>query len=255
MNTPQQKSWKICLLGDAGIDLYTYGKVTRISQEAPVPIFDKVKSISKLGMASNVCSNLEHLGLDVTFFHTNVSVKERFIDTRSRQQLMRLDNDAIRTELDIQEIDFSTYDAIVISDYNKGTLGYSTIERIIRQNICPIFIDTKKKDLKRFAGAFVKINELEFNEAISLPPMSTLIVTRGADSVLFNNIEIQVPEVTETIDVCGAGDTFLSSLVYSYLCTRDMICAIKFASKASSITLKHIGTYSPTLEEIRMVDG
>jgi sugar/nucleoside kinase (ribokinase family) len=52
------------------------------------------------------------------------------------------------------------------------------------------------------------------------------------------------------IDVCGAGDTFLAALCVGYLETQDIARAIDFAQRASEITIRHVGVYAPTREEI-----
>jgi D-beta-D-heptose 7-phosphate kinase/D-beta-D-heptose 1-phosphate adenosyltransferase len=51
-------------------------------------------------------------------------------------------------------------------------------------------------------------------------------------------------------DVCGAGDTFFSALVYRYLHTKSIEESIVYANAASSITVRHTGVYSPSLKEI-----
>jgi sugar/nucleoside kinase (ribokinase family) len=51
--------------------------------------------------------------------------------------------------------------------------------------------------------------------------------------------------------VCGAGDTFLSALTYKWCETKDIRDAIRFAIKASAITVQHLGNYAPCLEEIK----
>jgi sugar/nucleoside kinase (ribokinase family) len=56
--------------------------------------------------------------------------------------------------------------------------------------------------------------------------------------------------MVEVADVCGAGDTFLASLVYSYLDAKDMRTAIRFAIKAAGVSVQHIGCYAPRLEEL-----
>jgi D-beta-D-heptose 7-phosphate kinase/D-beta-D-heptose 1-phosphate adenosyltransferase len=71
----------------------------------------------------------------------------------------------------------------------------------------------------------------------------------GEEGVRWNNILFSAP-VVEVSDVCGAGDTFLSALVYWYLVSNDVNQAIQFAIKASSITVQHTGVYAPKLEEI-----
>jgi sugar/nucleoside kinase (ribokinase family) len=57
--------------------------------------------------------------------------------------------------------------------------------------------------------------------------------------------------VGDVTDVCGAGDTFLAALAYKFLETGNMGDAVKFANKASAVTVQHIGVYAPRLEEIK----
>ena len=55
----------------------------------------------------------------------------------------------------------------------------------------------------------------------------------------------------EAFDACGCGDTFLAALVYYYLQTNHTPESIRFAMKAAAVTVKHLGVYAPTLEEIQ----
>jgi D-beta-D-heptose 7-phosphate kinase/D-beta-D-heptose 1-phosphate adenosyltransferase len=137
----------------------------------------------------------------------------------------------------------------VISDYNKGTVSYELIESLLKGYGGPIFVDTKKTDLARLQGAWVKINELEYSKITS--ECSGLIVTRGAKgaSVIHHQFHSPAPQV-EVADVTGAGDTFLSALVYCYLNTTSIEQAVKFAVKASAVTVQHLGVYAPTLQEL-----
>ena len=54
----------------------------------------------------------------------------------------------------------------------------------------------------------------------------------------------------KAFDPCGAGDTFLAAFAFCHLLTKDIDTSIEFAVKAATITVQHIGTYSPKLEEI-----
>ena len=245
-------TFKILLIGDACEDTYTYGYVNRISPEAPVPIFEPHYTINHDGMAGNVRKNLEALGCDVDFIHGAVSKKNRLIDHRTKQQLLRLDNDAesepISFETDIPPV----YDAIVISDYNKGTVDYELIENLVKTQPIPIFVDTKKTDLARLHGCYVKINRLEKSRATSkLPNKEHLVVTHGDLGAVWNDWVFPAEIVGDVTDVCGAGDTFLAALAYKFLETKDMRQAVKFAIKASSITVQHVGVYAPRLDEIK----
>ena len=150
------------LLGDSCVDVYQYGVVDRMSPEAPVPVFKPVTEEKRPGMAANVNTNLKALGLDVAFITGQESTKTRLIDTRSRQQIVRVDNDIKSDPLEFATEIPRVYHAIVISDYNKGLITYELVEELRKEFPGPIFIDTKKQDLKRFEGCIVKINEVEY---------------------------------------------------------------------------------------------
>lgn len=249
-NIQPQTKYKILLIGDAGEDIYTYGDVNRVSPEAPVPVFEPKYTIHREGMAGNVCKNLEALGCIVNFLHGEISRKNRFIDIRSKQQLMRVDQDVqsipVQFETDIPTI----YDAIVISDYNKGTVDYALITALIKSQTVPIFVDTKKTNLALLNGCYIKINSLEKSRAVSTPHPEWLIITHGSDGAEWNNNIYSAEIVGDVTDVCGAGDTFLAALVYKFLETQHMPDAVKFANKAAAVTVKHVGVYAPQLEEI-----
>ena len=251
MDTAQQTKYKILLIGDACEDTYTYGYVNRISPEAPVPIFEPHYTIHHDGMAGNVRKNLEALGCDVNFLHGAVSKKNRLIDQRTKQQLLRLDKDAISEPVTFETAIPPIYDAIVISDYNKGTVSYELIEELAKEVAVPIFVDTKKTDLARLSGCYVKINALEKSRATSLPKIDHLIVTQGHHGATWNGWGYPAELVGDVTDVCGAGDTFLAALAYQFLVTNNMPDAVKFANKAAAVTVQHIGVYAPRLEEIK----
>jgi bifunctional ADP-heptose synthase (sugar kinase/adenylyltransferase) len=249
MVSQQLKKFNILLIGDACIDVYQYGTIDRLSPEAPVPVFVPTHQDSKPGMSGNVRVNLEVLGCEVTFLHGEVSEKERLIDERSRQQIVRIDRDVKSNPITLSKDTLLGYDAIVISDYNKGTVSYDIIEEAIATRI-PVFVDTKKTDLDRMQGAWVKINELEYSKIKS--ECSGLIVTRGAKGadIIHYDMHCPAPKV-EVVDVTGAGDTFLAALAYQYLVTNDIESAVEFATRAASIAVQHVGVYAPTLEEIK----
>ena len=247
MNQPQ-KHYNVILIGDDCIDEYHYGRADRLSPEAPVPIFCPTRIETKNGMAANVKDNLENLGLNVKFYHSQQSVKRRIVHERTGQHLLRIDNDALCTPIRYEDIDFTAADAVVVSDYNKGTVTYELIEELQDKIRIPVFVDTKKTDLGRFSGCYVKINEIEYANRITDCPH--MIVTRGGSSVIYRGKEYSVP-VVPVFDVCGAGDTFLAALVYKFIDTNSIDEGIRFAVKAAGVTVQHVGVYAPTLEEIK----
>lgn len=251
MDTQQPISYNVLLIGDSCTDIYNIGTVDRLSPEAPVPIIKTTETKIVPGMAANVKQNLENLGIYADFITNNeVITKTRYIDRRSGQHMLRVDDEpkivswSGRTPFPID-----TYDAVVISDYNKGFLTYEHIESIIEKSI-PVFIDTKKTDIERFQGAWVKINELEYSRLKS--ECSGLIVTLGDRGAKVPHHDIYCPtKSVEVMDVCGCGDTFMAALVAQYLFTKDIEKSIIFANVAAGLTVQHRGNYAPTYDEIR----
>ena len=253
MTTQQPTSFNVLLIGDSCVDEYKIGTVDRLSPEAPVPVVKIVDSYSLPGMAANVNLNLKNLGIYADFVTNNEQIiKTRYIDKRSGQHLIRVDND-------VEVCQWSTrlpfplhgYDAIVISDYDKGFLTYDLIRYIVEMSTGPVFIDTKKKDLEFFGESdrvYVKINDLESRLATSKP--TNLIVTSGADGASYNGKTFPTKQV-EVTDVCGCGDTFLAALSAQFLFTKDIEKAIIFANIAAGITVQHRGNYAPSYDEIR----
>lgn len=257
-NTQAPQSLNVLLIGDSCIDEYKIGTVDRLSPEAPVPVIKIVDSYTIPGMASNVYSNLLALGIEPDFITNDAIIKKtRYIDKRSGQHLLRVDDEAdiVPWSGRIHLSPIRSYDAVVISDYNKGFLTYEHIENIIRTANCPIFIDTKKQDLSRFSAdnVYVKINELEYKNSTSRP--AQFIVTLGDRGALFTSPSIGAKmfetKRVEVMDVCGCGDTFLSALAAQYLFTKDIEKAIIFANVAAGITVQHRGNYAPSYDTIR----
>lgn len=253
MDTQQVNSFKVLLIGDSCIDEYRIGTVDRLSPEAPVPVIKLIDQYQLPGMASNVHHNLKKLGVDPDFITNEQQItKTRYIDQRSGQHLLRVDSEPeIINWSGNSPLPIEQYDAIVISDYNKGFLSYDNIEQIIKSSKGPVFIDTKKTDLARFTGAIIKINETEFKSCQTKNDL--LIVTLGSKGAALIHGEQQTyfsTEAVPVVDVCGCGDTFLSALVYQYIMTKNLESSIIFANRAASITVQHQGNYAPSKEEI-----
>lgn len=248
-NTQQQTKYRILLIGDDCEDVYQYGTVDRISPEAPVPVFKFLYEERRPGMAGNVLCNLEALECEVNYLCGKTSTKTRLVDKRSNQHIVRIDNDVVSTAITLETEVPKVFDAIVVSDYDKGTVSYELIEELIQTKI-PVFIDTKKTDLERMQGAWVKINELEYSKIKS--ECTGLIVTQGSKGAkaIHHDLELDAPSV-EVADVTGAGDTFLAAFAVKWLEQRDLAEAIQFAIRAASITVQHFGVYAPTREELK----
>lgn len=254
-NTQQPILYKVLLIGDSCFDRYVIGEVERLSPEAPVPIVKIINEYTLPGMSLNVKLNLEKLGLDVDLIAPPTDiVKTRYIDNRSKQHLLRVDDEPIILPFDKKLCqNLESYDAIIISDYDKGFLSYDCIEYIVTSTTKPIFIDTKKTDLKRFSAknSYIKINHYEYKQRLSTP--ENLIITQGQHGALLkyqDKEQIFPTKKVEVADVCGAGDTFLAALTCKFLETKSIQEAIIYANKASCLSVQHRGNYAPTHAEI-----
>ena len=238
----QQKQFKVLLIGDSCADEYVYGVCERLNPEAPVPILRRTRTDTQMGMAWNVQQNLLAFDIEVYIItQGELIIKRRFIDERYNQQLLRVDiEDKIKPfDCEIPDEDF---DALVISDYDKGFLTSEKIFELVEWFDGPVFIDSKKTNLP-VDKAYIKINDDEYSKLDEeLKDSPNLIVTKGAQGVDYQGKNYPAIGVS-VFDVCGAGDTFLSALVYFYLRYGKIDTAIPYANKAAAIAVTHFGTY------------
>ena len=76
--------------------------------------------------------------------------------------MLRYDTEEELIPLKAKDIPDQNYDAIVISDYNKGYLSNRVITEIFeRFNDCRIFVATKREDISCFGDCLIKVNEKE----------------------------------------------------------------------------------------------
>ena len=254
---PQQKQYKILLIGDSCTDEYVYGTCERLNPEAPVPILKFNRKETTKGMAWNVRENLMSFGLSVYILTNKEPItKTRYIDEKSNQQILRVDDECScepmeyeqpfhkRSTTDPPSDDW--YDALVISDYDKGFLTTEKIFELVEWFDGPVFIDSKKPNLPK-EGAYVKINDTEYNNLKE--PSDNLIITRGGEGAEYQG-KIYPGEHVNVFDVVGAGDTFLSALVYFYLLYGKIEDAIPYANKAAAVAVQNFGTYVLTQGDI-----
>jgi len=163
------KSLKIGVIGDVMLDTYIWGKVDRISPEAPVPIVSTHRKEQRIGGAGNVALNCSGLGAKVFVLSITGNdeeadeleklLKENLIDTHGlarsserittnktriisrNQQMMRLDAE-ITNDLSVTDentllgklsefIAHEDPNILIFEDYNKGVLTEKIIEQAI----------------------------------------------------------------------------------------------------------------------------
>ena len=201
---------KVLIIGDLMIDSYTWGRVSRISPEAPVPVVNVIRRESRLGGAGNVVLNIASLGatavicsvigddapgreLQKIILDSNLSteglivepgrmttVKERII--AGSQQVVRVDSE---TESSISSSSqkallahikdsISDVDVIIFEDYDKGVLNDSLIQSVIsmaKEINIPTVVDPKRKNFFAYKGATLfKPNLHELRDGLGLMP-------------------------------------------------------------------------------------
>ena len=229
MSTLPHISWpgnptRVLVVGDVMCDTYLSGHVSRISPEAPVPVFESTEKRHVLGGAANVAANLRALGCqvrlagvvgdDVTGRYVRAQLRAQGIaddllvqdagrptteKTRliaRHQQLVRLDHESrlpLPAELNtrilagVQSI-LAEVDGLICSDYNKGVCTPDLLVPLFAKakaaNV-PIFVDPKARDFARYRGATVLTPNLaEVRHATGDPVEDEASLTAAAESLL-----------------------------------------------------------------------
>jgi D-beta-D-heptose 7-phosphate kinase/D-beta-D-heptose 1-phosphate adenosyltransferase len=161
------KQANILVVGDLILDEYVWGKVERISPEAPVPVLWAEKRTFVPGGTANVANNIRSLGGKVTLLGVTGSdanskillseLKKRKINTQGiftegkrhttvktrilagHQQLVRVDwehTEDLPRELNAKIFKFiqkniNSFDAIIIEDYGKGVINIALLKLLI----------------------------------------------------------------------------------------------------------------------------
>lgn len=182
----------ILCIGDVMLDRFIYGKVERISPEAPIPIMKFDHFDEMIGGAGNVINNLVSLGVQAHFMSVlgkdqighkiteladekigdlsllwmddkrRSTLKKRFI--AGTQHLLRVDEEDshnISPEVADHLIAYASQniksiDLIILSDYAKGVLTSYLCQRIIelaRTNGVGVLVDPKGADYEKYRGA------------------------------------------------------------------------------------------------------
>ena len=249
---------KILVIGDVIIDKYIYGTYTRISADAPVPVITYIEEKETRGGAGLVYENLKSLGVDVDMFETpgEVSVKTRIIC--DGHYITRIDDDAQAngTEVlkQVQETDFSQYDFVVLSDYNKGVLDEAKdIIAHINKYDCKVIVDPKENAWFYENAWLVKPNYNEFHDLGFDEWQGNIITTNAGEEVIATidgkSYEIPVNNL-EVADVTGAGDCFMAAFVYGLTKEYTHKKCLEIAVKGSTESVKHAGTYILKQEDV-----
>ncbi|MBN4054092.1 D-glycero-beta-D-manno-heptose-7-phosphate kinase [Nitrospira defluvii] len=218
---------KVLILGDLMLDHYIWGRVKRISPEAPVPVVEVSSESVRMGGAGNVLNNILGLGgkailcgvigTDDAGHWLSERIQSKSGDTSGlvieesrsttkktriiahQQQVVRFDHEARRPILQKTEnriIDYvlsrlSEVDCLAISDYSKGAVT----ERILQ----PILLAAIERDIPIVVDP--KVNHFSFYQKV------TLITPNHLEAMQASGIEIE-----DETSLKKAGERFLKQL-------------------------------------------
>lgn len=301
----------VLCVGDVMLDRFVYGEVGRISPEAPVPVCRVTHESAMLGGAGNVARNLAALGAKVSFVAVigndaagkdiktllaelpNVeaalitdktrpsTIKERFIG--GIQQLLRVDRESAeppppdvekRVRRAAEKL-IAAASAVILSDYDKGTLSRETVDVLIsaaRAAGKPVIVDPKGEDYGWYSGAqLITPNASELAVASRMETngdaaviaaarsiqhscrIENILVTRSAEGMtLIGPGEPRhfPAEAQEVFDVSGAGDTVVATLAAAMAGGVSMVDAVGLANIAAGIVVGKTGTAVATDSDI-----
>jgi D-beta-D-heptose 7-phosphate kinase / D-beta-D-heptose 1-phosphate adenosyltransferase len=262
------------VVGDAMLDRYWFGSVTRICPEAPVPVFVPEREEDRPGGAANVVQQLGVLGCKLRANFGPRSMKLRLL--AERQQLVRVDYDAsqVPTEAEVAaacvEFREGGFDVLVLSDYAKGWLSFAMCQALIaaaREKGTPIVIDPKGRDWSRYAGATVITpNGREHGIASSAMFADSWLVEKcGARGMwvwapqheeryadyrpVRNGTEIAA-RARHVFDVTGAGDTVTALLAATLAVGGTVLDGAHLATVAAGYVVGEVGTSVCSVEQL-----
>ncbi len=261
---------RIVVVGDAMLDIYLAGEAERISPEAPVPVVTVHHRRYALGGAANVAANVAAIGaegrlvavigddargdsLRAELAQTRLTDRHLVVaaarPTTSKTRVMARGQQVVRIDEEVEdpvparaeqqlggqlEAAMADADALVIEDYNKGTLTPGLIERammLAKRRGVPVVVDPKVKQFFAYQGATIfKPNRRELEQAMggggaaldldhpdALTTMleqlgvDNLLLTLGAEGMVLVTKDQQITRIPtmarEVFDVSGAGDT------------------------------------------------
>ncbi len=300
---------RVLVAGDIMLDRYWHGDTARISPEAPVPVVAVAEAEERAGGAGNVALNIAALngqailaglagedeaaallermlgqaGIDchITRIAGRTTITKLRVLSR-HQQLLRLDFEQNFASADTSAFHQSfaeltaSVDAVVLSDYGKGTLArVGELIGIARSLGKPVLIDPKGRDFSRYRGAsLITPNQAEFEEVVGpchseaelfekgerlradLDLEALLITRSGRGMTLLRGGQepLHLPaRAREVYDVTGAGDTVIAVLAAALASGAGLEQATVLANMAAGIVVGKLGAASASVDELLLV--
>jgi rfaE bifunctional protein kinase chain/domain len=308
----QSRGRSVGVVGDLMLDRFVWGRVSRISPEAPVPVVEVEREDYHLGGAANVARNLASLGGDALLmgivgadeaagtlrrtlvsrglsdeYVVSVDARRTTVKTRiiaHHQQVVRADwestddLDGAAEDRVVAALDrlISRCDALVLSDYAKGTLTPRVIARAIelaKAREAPVLVDPKERKYRLYRGVtLVTPNLIEAERFTGVTIRSEADLGRAAETIL-EDLQAQAVLITrgeqgmslfergraplhiptfarEVFDVTGAGDTVIATAALALACGLGLPRAAELANRAAGIVVGKLGTAAVLPEEL-----
>lgn len=303
---------KILVVGDIMLDIYKYGVVSRISPEAPVPIVLISHENITTGGAANVAANLRELGCQVELAgyigddnvghqlrikltqqgisHKNLiqSIVPTISKTRilaDKQHMIRYDDDSTINTPQHQESyepilmrllerlsKEQSFDIVIVSDYDKGTITNNIMETIKSCFSCPIVCDFKPINSPLFHNVFCVTPNLDEAKQLVVPykhdtlfelitkikqllKVESVIITLSQDGIclLDQNNDFCILGVQTIVrgDITGAGDTVISTLAACLATGHNLVESVRLCNLAAAVVVRKIGTAVCSAQELQ----
>lgn len=294
------------------LDIYKYGVVSRISPEAPVPIVRISHEDITAGGAANVAANLRELGCQVELAgyigdddvghqlrikltqqginHENLiqSITPTISKTRvlaGRQHMIRYDDDSTIDTPQHQESyepilmrllerlsKEQSFDVVIVSDYDKGTITNNVMGIIKSCFSCPIICDFKPINGPLFHNVFCVTPNLGEAKQLVVPyehdtlfelitkikqslKVESVIITLSQDGICLldqnNDFCILGAQTIVLGDITGAGDTVISTLAACLATGHSLVESVKLCNLAAAVVVRKIGTATCSIQELR----
>lgn len=260
------KNKKILIIGDLILDRFIYGKVSRISPEAPVPVVDVVSESFLLGGAANVANNIIALGGKVSiagivgkdtagrilkelFEERNINTEGIIEDKRpttvktrviahsqqvvrfDREDKKRLEGKSLANFTDYIKKAIKEHDAVIISDYKKGVVSSSLVKSVVKY--------AKPYDI--FVAVDPKVGHFHFYKNVSIITPNIMEASQGSGV-----------EIKDEKSLLKAGKTLMNRLsCKSVLITRSEEGMSLFERDSSKgIKVTHIPTVAKKVFDV-----
>lgn len=257
---------RIVVIGDAMTDVYVHGRLGMGQEDCPK--FIEESRVICNGGAANAHSSLHRWGCKTSLFsvvNTDRCVKTRYMvgdKFAFRHDLEKRDATALTSNLRNATFAYledrkNVIDGILISDYDKGFLGESDIQRIIKianaRNI-PVVSDAKRK-ASVYAGSIIKGNR---DYWLRNTLQGNCVMTDGhhtpriaSATPLETKVHPSLMNKVDCVNHVGAGDCFAAHLTLAVACGLSLHDAVTVAHSAGRVYVQHRHNRAPWPHEIR----